>query len=153
PFAALALALHRDACECATGGLEPALFTLLAVAGYALLAGLGGAEERGPAKAPSEESALRPASRDVGRAALAATVLALAALTRPDGAIFALLGGAYVLVVARPRLWATLAFVAALAVVGAPYALWKLRYYGDLLPNTYYAKSAGLAWWDQGLTY
>jgi len=41
PFAALALGVHRDACVFATGGLETALFTLLAVTGYAMLAELG----------------------------------------------------------------------------------------------------------------
>ena len=26
-------------------------------------------------------------------------------------------------------------------------------YYGEWLPNTYYAKVGGRAWWDMGLTY
>jgi hypothetical protein len=34
-----------------------------------------------------------------------------------------------------------------------PYAAWKLAYYGNLLPNTYYAKSANRAWWEQGIVY
>src|SRR5439155_19387642 len=85
--------------------------------------------------------------------ALGSGLLALATLARPDGAIFAALGGCYVLAAARPRLRATLAYAAVLAAIGIPYAAWKLAYYGDLLPNTYYAKSAGLAWWDQGFTY
>ena len=167
PFAALALALDRDACVFATGGLETALFTLLAVAGYAALARLGeqplrgstesdgspgAATARGAAPAPGAARLSSPGG-DVRRAGIAGILLALASLARPDGVIFGALGAVYVIAVARPRLRAALAYGAALAAIGVPYALWKFAYYGDLLPNTYYAKSAGLAWWDQGFAY
>ncbi|MEZ4652500.1 MAG: hypothetical protein R3E12_02575 [Candidatus Eisenbacteria bacterium] len=46
-----------------------------------------------------------------------------------------------------------LLFGAPLVLVLGPYAIWKLTYYGDLLPNTYYAKSGGGAWWSQGFYY
>jgi len=33
------------------------------------------------------------------------------------------------------------------------YLIWKYHYYGDILPNTYFAKSAYLTYWSQGLKY
>ncbi len=48
---------------------------------------------------------------------------------------------------------AVLLFAGAFAIAWLPYLVWKLAYYGDWLPNTYYAKSADLAWWAQGWTY
>lgn len=134
PLAALWFALQPDACTFATGGLETGLFTLLAVAGYLTLVGLGG---RG----------------DIRRAALAAALLGLGCLTRPDGVLFAALGGGYVFLAARPRMRAAFAYAGTLAAIGVPFALWKLAYYGDLMPNTYYAKSAMIPWWSQGWAY
>jgi hypothetical protein len=126
--------VQPDASTFATSGLETALFSLLAVAGYTALVGLGG-------------------RADVRRAAVAAALLGLACLTRPDGVLFAALGGGYVLLSARPRARAALAYGVSLAAIGVPFALWKLAYYGDVMPNTYYAKSAMIPWWDQGWEY
>ena len=56
----------------------------------------------------------------------------------------------------RARMQPALVLAAATAAVLVPYAAWKLRYFGDLLPNTWYAKSAGipLAYkLEQGLSY
>jgi len=132
PLAALGAAFHTDWNNFATSGLETSLFALLAVVGYAVLA----------------SGECRP-----WRAAVAGFVFALATLTRLDGALLAVVALAYVTWAGRPRVGATLACAAVLAAVGVPYALWKLSYYGDLLPNTYYAKSAGEAWYAQGLAY
>lgn len=111
-----------------TGGLETALFTFLVVAGL----------ERG----------LAPGVGSRGRAA-APLLLAAAALTRPDGPlVFALWfavrafdtwrGGPAAAEGGRRELARDLGlFVAPLI----PYAAWKFWYYGDLLPNTYYAKA------------
>jgi hypothetical protein len=147
PFAALLVAANRDACVFATAGLETALFTLLAVTGYAALEGIG---ETLPPDAAAERARKE---RDLPRAALAALALGLACLTRPDGVVFAAVGGAWVAYAARRRMRAVAAYAVVLAAIGVPYALWKLAYYGDLLPNTYYAKSAAIAWWDQGAVY
>ena len=38
-------------------------------------------------------------------------------------------------------------------LVYVAYMAWKVGYYGDLLPNTYYAKSANLSWFAQGGVY
>jgi hypothetical protein len=37
--------------------------------------------------------------------------------------------------------------------VWLPWMVWRVAYYGDVFPNTYYAKSAYLAWWSQGWIY
>jgi hypothetical protein len=132
PIAAFCYAFHRDGAIFATSGLEGSLFSLLAIAGYLLLA-TGVASPR--------------------RFAAAGLVLALCALARPDGMIFAALGGLHALWTGHPRGRAALAYGAAALAVLAPYAAWKLWYYGDLLPNTYYAKSADLSWFSQGWIY
>jgi hypothetical protein len=74
---------------------------------------------------------------------------ALAALCRPDGLGYLAL--ALLPALARPR--ALLAGLAAPIVLVGPYALWKLHFYGDLVPNTFYAKEATASWWSQGLRY
>ncbi len=66
----------------------------------------------------------------------------LICLTRPEGAVFAL-GGALMLG------WRV---VLTLGGILSCYALWKLSYYGDLLPNTFYAKGSENRW-EQGFFY
>ena len=115
-----------------TGGLETALFAFLVTAGL----------ERGYAPGLSP------------RARLAAPILfLLAAVTRPDGPlIFAAWFGLRALDTvwlkgpsAHPNGVRGLATELAVFVGPLlPYAAWKLSYYGELLPNTYYAK-AGLS--------
>lgn len=76
-----------------------------------------------------------------------ALVLALAAMTRPEGVlVFALVCGCCVLARARePR--ALLPFLARsvvwFSVPVATYLGWRVSYYGHLFPNTYYAKTGG----------
>ena len=84
-----------------------------------------------------------------------------AAMSHPDHGIFyAALGvalGWQALVERREErrqrwqdfLWYALPFV----VVYLPYFVWRWRYYGDLFPNTYYAKSADLPYFQQGGIY
>lgn len=115
-----------------TGGLETAFFTFLVTAGL----------ERGLAPRVSEK----------GRAA-APLLFFLAATTRPEGPIFF---AAWFLIrvidtergsgpAASANGWRGLARDFALfAIPLLPYLAWKLAYYGDLLPNTYFAK-AGLS--------
>ena len=127
-------------------GLETGLFTLLALAG-------GGAylarERLGP-----------------GGLAAAGLAFGLAALTRPEGLlVFALTAlHAGLTAVMRQqggpaeRLRATLPPLLALGApflaLFGPYFLWRLGYYGDLLPNTFYAKTGGgLKQIERGLAY
>ena len=107
--------------------------------------------------------------------AVASLSLALASLTRPEGPLIAAccfawwaaqeaasagkepLGGGGVRAWAlgvirrmdwRGALWLALPFA---LVVGAHF-LWRFSYYGEWLPNTYYAKFVR-PWWDVGLRY
>lgn len=129
PLAGLLAAAHRDWSLYATSGLETSCFTFLVTLGYALAAAHS---------TPAWTSGL---------------VVALAALTRPDGIVFVPIFMLY-MVLARPlRVRSGLEFAGAFLALWLPYLIWKLRYYGDLFPNTYYAKSAALAWWSQGWIY
>jgi hypothetical protein len=132
PVAAILAALNRDESIFATSGLESSLFCLLGLAGYVMIA----VREPGPLASAG-----------------AALAFSLAALTRPDGALFVVVGAVGVIVFARRRLQSSLAYAATAAAILIPYGAWKLHFYGDLMPNTYYAKSAYLSWYSQGLAY
>lgn len=153
-FSGIALVTNMTFLSYATGGLETMLQTLLVTSIAALLI-------------PVERAAAsRPTSRRVGAGVLAG----LALMTRLDSAV--LIGTIFlvhVVVATRPRVGetegetegdsddphggarsrvlqaatvlATLA-VPALVVV-APWAAWKLAYYGHPLPNTFAAKTGG----------
>jgi hypothetical protein len=87
------------------------------------------------------------------RGALWASVfLVAAALTRPEGLLFWVLGLALYLkdVWFQPR--RLLAFALPGAVIAGHFA-WRNAYYGALLPNTYYAKTVGggVDLWRQGM--
>lgn len=127
-------------------GLETGLFTLLALAG-------GGAylarERLGP-----------------GGLAAAGLAFGLAALTRPEGLLVFTLTALHAGLTAvmrqqggpAERLRATLPPLLALGApflaLFGPYFLWRLGYYGDLLPNTFYAKTGGgLKQIERGLAY
>ncbi len=93
---------------------------------------------------------------------LAGTLGIAATLTRPDHAVFYGVGGLVLLAeeVRRrrdggarlPALGRLLAY-AAPSLVYVGYLAWKLDYYGALVPNTYWAKSAHDTWYLQGLAY
>ncbi len=131
PVAAFAAAAHGDWNIWATSGLETSALTLLFVAGYvALAAGV-------------------PDSR---RALLAGVVFGLATLLRPDGALLAVVGGLFVIARAR-RAGPAVTYASGFLALCVPAQVFRLAYYGAFVPNTYWAKSAGLAWWDQGFAY
>jgi hypothetical protein len=132
PIAAVLGAVLPDWNLFATSGLETSLYTLQIVLVYVLLA-------RGEVGA--------------GRAAVAGLLLAAAAMTRPDGLVLAVTIVLYVAVVNRRQSRTLIALAAAFLVVWVPYTWWRLSYYGDFFPNTYYAKSAGQAWVSQGMVY
>jgi hypothetical protein len=140
PAAALLGAIHHEWAVFATGGLETAAFTLLAFGGYLLVCPVG-AEGGDPAAARAAPA----------RLAAAGLVFALAALTRPDGALFGAVCGAWLL--AGRDLRGALALAGGFAALWLPVTIWRVAYYGDLFPNTYYAKSASIAWWSQGWFY
>src|SRR5262249_47838470 len=87
----------------------------------------------------------------------AAALFALASLTRPDGL---LLGGS-VLGVAALIEWRAgrlpwrriVADGATFAAIIGPHLLWRHAYYGEWVPNSYFAKVGGDTWWGMGLRY
>jgi arabinofuranosyltransferase len=72
---------------------------------------------------------------------LLSAVLLLLTLARADGFVFVGIVLAYLAV--NGRLKMALGCGLAVAVLSAPYVFWRLSYYNDFLPNTYYAKVAG----------
>lgn len=99
------------------------------------------------------------------RSLAAASALILAVFLRPDHAIFYAVGGLTILSDAWRKTpggegsetWQSTAFHAAAyampAVAYGVYMVWRWRYYGDWLPNTYYAKSADRFYVEQGVVY
>jgi hypothetical protein len=80
---------------------------------------------------------------------------AVAALTRPEGLLFAAVAGAFHgldVLAGRRRARSLLWFVLPLVALVGTHLVWRRAYYGFWLPNTFYAKVAG-AWWDQGARY
>ncbi len=136
PVAAILGAAHVDWANYATSGLETSAFTLLAMAGYLLVC---------PEGPPGTDR------RRLLRLAAGGLVLALASLTRPDGVLFAAVCGVWILAGRDVR--GAIALSAGFLLLWLPITAWRIDYYGDLFPNTYYAKSASLSWWSQGWLY
>jgi hypothetical protein len=150
PLACVAAGAHREWAIFAVSGLETAAFALCEVAAFAVLVWPT------PSSGPGVERR---------RALLAGLFLALGVLFRPDGLVFAGAVGAWFAVRvgvalrsnAKDDLRSIVAAGAVLAtvfvvIVGA-HLVFRVRYYGDWFPNTYYAKSAGVAWYGQGFRY
>lgn len=140
PLTAVVLAFHYDFRIWATSGLETSLFTLLILLSvYVLFFWRVG---------------------DRKRLIVGGFVLTLAVMTRPDGILLYAAVGLFEVI----RAWAAgkswknlgqdfLTFNAAFIVLFFPYLAWKYSYYGDIFPNTYYAKSGGLSNYGQGFFY
>lgn len=89
---------------------------------------------------------------------VAGLLLALAVTTRPDGAAAAVAVAVWLVTgAALPgRRWpAVLTFAAGVLAIGVPWTVWRLAYYGQLLPNALAAKSGrDLGWQIQsGMHY
>jgi hypothetical protein len=119
PVGALLWAVSPDCAAWATSGLETALFSLLLLLG----------------------------ALSVPRPERSGAILALAALTRPDGLLPAAVIGAFTV---RGSPWR---FAAAFLAIWGPVTAGRVAWFGDFWPNTYYAKSGELSWWDQGFAY
>lgn len=138
---ALVLLANMTFLAYATGGLETMQQTLLVTSVAALLL---------PVPDPSRGSV-------VARRVSAGLCAGAAILTRMDSAVLVTTWILVSLIVAwrrePDRSVATQRTLSAAAQIGLPAAIlvlpwfaWKLSYYGDLLPNTFYAKSAASAW-------
>jgi hypothetical protein len=127
-----------DVLDWSTGGLETMTFTALGAALALALFGAPGTSSR--------------------REWLAGALGALLVATRADGVLLAAaLAGAFLArrsLRARRLEWPVILRVAApMTLTLLALTAWRLRYYGDPLPNTFYAKSAGQGYAAQGLTY
>lgn len=130
PLAAALFAVQGVAVAYASTGLETMFTAMWALLG--LWALVGRADERG--------------------AGWAGAALVAATLSRLDHALFWVAGAAAVAVEPEGRRGRLVAYARPTLVL-ALYGLWKLRVYGDLLPNTYYAKAANQWYVDQGAVY
>lgn len=127
----------------ATGGLETQLQTsLFSAAAYVLLISVS------------------DRSWTSGRAALLSTVLGLAVLTRLDSAVLCavFIPAAAVLILRegtplRGRISRLACLIAPLGALVGCWFLWKVRTYGDVLPNTFYLKAASTTPPFRGLYY
>ncbi len=109
------------------GGLEGPLFSLLVAVGTCLL--LIDAE----------------AGRRCWLQFASGLAFGLGYLARPDGIVFVAVSAAWLFWMtwrSRPRTFAGLiAFAVGVGIVVTPYTVWQLSYYGDIVPNTFYAKT------------
>ena len=131
PIAALAVLVHHEMHVYATSGLETAMATLLVTLGYIALL-----------RAESARGFL-----------LSGSILALAAMTRPDAMILALAAIVYVVLRKNAGFRQIGMYLLPLVVIYLPYWLIRFAYYGYPFPNSYYAKSASIPYYSQGFTY
>jgi len=72
---------------------------------------------------------------------LAGIIFTLSAMTRPEGAIFGIIVLCYIILHHKnTRIKKIVQYVIPASVIAIPYLIWKIYYYGQLLPNTFYAK-------------
>ena len=90
---------------------------------------------------------------DEGRLAVRAAVLGLGWLVRPDLALASAVFLATLLVVARPGPRQRVAIIASAAALPLGYQLFRMGYYGLLVPNTALVKEASSVNLHQGLEY
>lgn len=123
---------------------------LLAISGPFAMWGVGGLET--PFHALIGTAAIWLCAREIeGRAGLipwSALLCALAAMSRPEGVIFAavcVIAMALFLARGRGRMtWRRFAvWGATFVVVFGAYNVWRVAYFGEWLPNTYHAKATG----------
>ncbi len=79
----------------------------------------------------------------------------LMALTRPDGLLFILLTLlAASLLIMRENGWRRIQSILSLTplIIVLIHLVWRKRFYGEWLPNSYYAKSTGI-WLESGIQY
>ena len=77
------------------------------------------------------------------RGVLVGILFALTTMTRPDGVIFLAVTAGFILLLSfkeRKKFSFLVSMLASFAVFYVPYFLWRMWYYGDLLPNTFYVK-------------
>ncbi|MCA8978171.1 MAG: hypothetical protein KDC98_25815, partial [Planctomycetes bacterium] len=133
PLAAIGVALHQHLHDFASCGLETLGFVLLVTLLFLVLA----------------------RNEHPRQWALASVLTVLATTTRPDGVVVGATTGLLAVVASWRR--RSIGPVTAFALPGflllLPFLAWRLLCYGELLPNTFYAKSANDPYAAQGWFY
>jgi arabinofuranosyltransferase len=138
PASLLALALNYTWACFSTSGMETCLLSALIVSSFYVLS----------------ESELSDRRED-WKCFVLGVLLVLALMTRPD----AILACAVIFLFLAFRVYHSrdfkplVLFIIPFVIIYLPYFFWRYRYYGHLLPNTFYAKSAYEAYYKQGFTY
>ena len=129
PLAAIILVADTDFATFASGGLETSLFSASVLASFVFAW----------------------FTENIVTAGVAAGFCAaVSGMLRPDGALFVpALGLAF----GGSRRRGLAPYMLACLPLLACFHCWRRFYYGDWFPNTYYAKSAFLSWWSQGVIY
>lgn len=110
------------------GGLEGALFTALSAGGIWLL-----------------QDALRRDS-SIRALAMSGVLLGLASATRMDGLLFAAIALPFLVTEPADGRRKAAVFSAGLLAVLVPFSIWRLFYYGSVLPNTFWVKATAMSW-------
>jgi hypothetical protein len=131
PLAALALMLQYDFQVYATSGLGTAWTTMLVSLGFTLLV----------------------LARKIKHFLLSGLFLVLAAMSRPDALLFYVMALPYALLLGRRYRKYVLVYLVPILAIYLPYWIIRFNYYGYPFPNSYYAKSANLPYYSQGLKY
>ncbi|MFF4594867.1 hypothetical protein [Amycolatopsis sp. NPDC001319] len=82
-----------------------------------------------------------------------AFVIGLGVLVRPDLALFSIVAFAALVLLRRPRLRAGLGWLGVGLALPVAYQVFRMGYYGLLVPNTALAKEAGTSNWSRGFDY
>jgi hypothetical protein len=90
---------------------------------------------------------------DAGKPVIAGVSGSLAILTHPDHALFFAALAAALLLGGRRHWLRAARFALPFVLIVLPYFWWRWSYYGDPLPNTFYAKSADKLYFNQGARY
>jgi arabinofuranosyltransferase len=138
PFGVLVLAALPVSWEWATSGLENGLSVAWLGAVMLVLATVARPD-------PAPTSAIRLAA--------AGALLGLGPLVRPDLTVISAVALVAVLVVRRLRGASLAAFLVGAAALPVLSELFRMGYYGVLVPNTALAKDAGGTYWSNGWNY
>jgi arabinofuranosyltransferase len=150
PFGVVVLAALPPVWEWATSGLENGLTVAWLGATMLVLATVAAPE---PEPEPEPEPGGDARAPSIARLAGAGFVLGLGPLVRPDLTIMSAVAIVVVLVVRRMRGAALVGFLVGAAALPVLTELFRMGYYGSLVPNTALAKNSGGTYWSEGWNY
>lgn len=144
PLGALVLVALPPFWDYATSGLETALAFAWLGASFLGLVTLGLRQGHGVAGPRRRVRAAHPLAVAIG----------LGPLVRPDLVVFTLIFLVTLVVVEHPRSpWRAARLVAIALAIPLAYQLFRMGYFGALVPSTALAKEAGVSFWGRGWEY